>query len=937
MKVLSSQPVLVERDGELALLRAAAADASARRGGVVVIEAPAGQGKTALLRAFREEATAAGLRVLPAVGAELGRDFPFGVVQQLFEGAARAAGEAGRARLFAGAADLARPALEPGAAAHDAADASFARLHGLYWLAANLADEHPLVLLVDDAHWADAPSLRFLDVLARRLEDLPILVAIGTRPAEPGAEQDLLDSLASGPNAQVLRPRALSVAGVGELLDRALGTPAEDAFVAAAAATTAGSPLLLRELLRTVAEEGLQGRAGEVALLRRALPSNVGRIVIARLRRLAPDVLAVAQAVAVLGDGATLGDVAELAGLPVPETVSAHAALSRAGLLEAAELRFSHPIVREAVHADLVSGERADRHRAAAALRHRAGADPVEVAAHLLSAEPGAGAWARRALVVAGRRALSDGAPDVAARYLRRALAEHATDDDHQSVLLSLGHAEARTGDPRAVARLEAAAAGPDARLALEAERLRAQVHVLHARTSAGIEVLRDALDRAARHCPDLAVELENDLIDVLAHHVPLRAEYLQRLEAAADEDRPTLLAHLAFVRAITGAPAEEVLDLARRALAAPDAGGEGRFIHFYAVEALMMVEAADETAAALRDATAMAQRLGSRVVAGPLTYMPSSWIAWERAFGDLRRAEELAREALDVMLAARMPAMVVTMRSSLGVILLDRGRVDEADALMAELPARETGPGLKETHAMRARLRHVQGRHEEALRELEIEFELERERGWVTGNRDPSRLTHVRVLLALGRHDEAQAAAAAELEVAERRGVAGAQARARLALALTLDGSEARDELHTAVAVASRSPARRLRAEVLGQLGAALRRHGDRLAARAALTEARELAHRCGATGLEERLHDELMVAGARPRRIALSGVESLTAAERRVADLAAQGRRNREIAETLFVTLKTVEVHLGRVYGKLGIKGRSQLAGALASETSP
>ena len=120
----------------------------------------------------------------------------------------------------------------------------------------------------------------------------------------------------------------------------------------------------------------------------------------------------------------------------------------------------------------------------------------------------------------------------------------------------------------------------------------------------------------------------------------------------------------------------------------------------------------------------------------------------------------------------------------------------------------------------------------------------------------------------------------------------------------------------------------------MLLELGGALRRSGERAASRQPLVEARDLARRCGATGTEERAHQELIVAGARPQRVALAGVESLTAAERRVAELAAQGLKNRDIAETLFVTLKTVEVHLGRAYSKLDIKGRSQLAAALAGD---
>ena len=108
------------------------------------------------------------------------------------------------------------------------------------------------------------------------------------------------------------------------------------------------------------------------------------------------------------------------------------------------------------------------------------------------------------------------------------------------------------------------------------------------------------------------------------------------------------------------------------------------------------------------------------------------------------------------------------------------------------------------------------------------------------------------------------------------------------------------------------------------------MRRAGRRSEAREPLREARELAVEVGAKGLEQRVHEELVVAGARPQRVAQAGVEGLTPSERRVSELAAAGRRNREIADELFVTLKTVEVHLGRAYAKLGISGRTQLASA-------
>jgi DNA-binding CsgD family transcriptional regulator len=199
---------------------------------------------------------------------------------------------------------------------------------------------------------------------------------------------------------------------------------------------------------------------------------------------------------------------------------------------------------------------------------------------------------------------------------------------------------------------------------------------------------------------------------------------------------------------------------------------------------------------------------------------------------------------------------------------------------------------------------------------------------------RVPARATLVTALAESGRLDEALALADAELELQRRRGVAGAEARVLLARArLALARDEEIALLGQAVAAARRSPSALVQAEALSALGAALRRAGRRSDARDPLREARELAARTGAKRLEERAHEELLIAGARPQRVAQAGVDGLTPSERRVADLAAAGRRNREIAEELFVTLKTVEVHLGRAYGKLGITSRSQLASALGA----
>jgi DNA-binding CsgD family transcriptional regulator len=145
---------------------------------------------------------------------------------------------------------------------------------------------------------------------------------------------------------------------------------------------------------------------------------------------------------------------------------------------------------------------------------------------------------------------------------------------------------------------------------------------------------------------------------------------------------------------------------------------------------------------------------------------------------------------------------------------------------------------------------------------------------------------------------------------------------------------SEGIARLHEAVEVLSDSGAQLEHARALTDLGAAIRRSGSRVQAREPLRQGLELAHACGATALAERAHTELLASGARPRRLTFSGADSLTASERRVAELAAARMGNVAIAQALFVSRKTIETHLGHVYAKLNITSRDQL-GPLLNDT--
>ncbi|MGH3854043.1 MAG: ATP-binding protein, partial [Pseudonocardiaceae bacterium] len=192
---------LWERGGELACIEAAVAALGGGRGGVVLIQGAAGIGKSALLCALCEFAAGQGLQTLTARASELERDFGFGVVRQLLETRVVRADECERAELLAGAASLAGPVLGLGGGSGD----SFAALHGLYWLVANLAVGAPVVLAVDDLHWADEPSLRWLVYLCHRLEGLPVLVAATTRPPRPG-HSPLLGEMLAMSGVRILCP-----------------------------------------------------------------------------------------------------------------------------------------------------------------------------------------------------------------------------------------------------------------------------------------------------------------------------------------------------------------------------------------------------------------------------------------------------------------------------------------------------------------------------------------------------------------------------------------------------------------------------------------------------------------------------------------------------------------------------------------------------------
>ncbi|HEX5909263.1 MAG TPA: AAA family ATPase, partial [Thermoleophilaceae bacterium] len=681
---------LLEREEELGALAGRLDEAASGQGGLVVVDGAAGVGKSALLRELVATARDRGALVTTAVGGELEREFPFGMVRQLLEPVVVGAPAKRRQKLLSGSAALAGPVLggAPDAAA-EGGDASFATLHGLYWLVAALAEEQPLVMVMDDCHWSDASSLRFVDFLARRAADLPVLVAIGIRPHEPGAEQALLDGLMDRPETELVRPAALSRTAVDALVDQQLGDRAEEGTAAAAHETTGGNPLLLRELVRNV-----EGQPGQItpAAVHEVVPSTVTRSVERRLGRLPADSREVATTLAVLGDRLGPELLPAMTGLGGEELVAAIEELRAAELLAGEPPRYAHPLLRQAVAESLPLVERHRLHRRAAeGLRGRQDMEE-QLIVHLLAAPPLGEGWAEQVLRDGARRALAEGAADAAVRRLGRALEEHTGPTDH-ALLLDLGLAELRQGDPAAIGHLDAAAEAGDPVVAGTAVQAAMALRNLDAITDEHTiaQALRGALDRLGPDAPDgLSHGLLGNLLNTAMLSSNLAGERQAMLAEDRDDPPEPLLALRAFEGACLEAPADEVIELGRQAFASRPLLTLHKLeqpSELVAVAALSVVDGRDVADAALRDAEESARRHGSLIGRGFATYMRAEW---GLVFGSAVTVEADAREAHALWQETGLANMTFNSASTLAQALVLMGRLDEAEELLAPLPLGE-------------------------------------------------------------------------------------------------------------------------------------------------------------------------------------------------------------------------------------------------------
>ncbi|WP_198680563.1 AAA family ATPase [Lentzea terrae] len=827
-------------------------------GTTTVVEGAPGTGKTAALDDLAARWEASGRHVVRARASALEGELPFGIVAQLF--------------------DMVDPGLVPsealGALQLTTSTADFAVLHGVYRLAATLAGSSGLLIAVDDAHWADAASLRWLAYLALRVQRLPISLVLAVGAGER------CDDPSYGEIIAACRRVTLDNMSLDDIAALISPAPAPE-FVAACLEATGGNPLTVTRLVKALAEDGVPPTAEAAWRVAQRGAEVSGEIMAARLRRRPAAVVAAAHAMAVLGPSPHPGVLAELSRLSPVELAEAMRTVELLGV--------AGPTVLD----DVPAPTRAALHlRAAQSLRTHGASDRV-VAQHLLETSPGLEPWAGEVLDRAAQEAVNQGDSSGAARLLWRALREPVANPSR--ALRLLGVAELVGNLPGATARLREAFESDED----DAESAVALSYALHAEGKPA----------------ELTTVLSGSSAWAQAHLAVHGLAWQEAVPASVSLASPAGVLHRVMVGDIS---ADEAVPLVSTETM------------MSALASAMVLNLADSLDSALTvlDDVDRAQAPALRA----LTYVMRANV--QRRKGDLASARaDLTLAGDHLRQDQRWHAISTWHAALLADILLEESRLDEAAALIAEAStdeARRVWPygGLL---TVRGRMQTARGDDHEALESfLAAGRHCE---AWPY--RNPAALAWrsgaALACAAMGDGERARKFANEEVVLARAWGAPRALGMALRAEGRVTAGTPGRTLLEEAVRVLRGSPARLELARALVDLGVVSRRQGDTAGARACLRDAVDLAQKCGSTAMAARAHSELVATGAGPRRMRQTGPTALTPTEHQVAALAARGRSNEEIASTLLMPAHAVEGVLSRTYRKLGVSGRLQLAEAL------
>lgn len=908
---------IVERERELSSLRRALESVGDPGARSIAIVGPPGIGKSALISAIVSENSE--WLLLAAAGTPLGVQVPHGLILQLFGGLARSSTP--DESPFDGPGVLLRELLVEGAVPADSA----ALAYSLQWAVARLAEERRVLLVVDDLHWADPSSLSILGHALGLLGAEPVALVFGIR----GTVGDLGDPVLSAivEASTIVTPGPLSLEGVAAIV----GESGPDA--ARVHELSGGIPFYVTELVSMAA-------AGQELTSSRQVTASVG----GRLDRLGPAHREVARAVAALGPDAGPTSVAWLAGVTAEElTVIVNALVADGILADAVRPTLAHPLVGEAIRLGLGAGALTALHDRAARVLGELGESERSIASHLLHSPVGRDEWRFAVLQSVGRAAVRAGSPSEAVLYLDRAIAELRDDDPRRlGLLLSAADASMAAGDglsaaaywreslgriddigerSRVLADLGDALFGSGDYATAESVYEQGTAELAAAGIATTEPVFREFVART------LSVQLSLTMTPSALSREVLQQTIDQDPSLDTAEDS-RLLAAAAVGLTVSGDPDGRTPGLALRAYRSwprTQPGMADDPTTYLLSGALNFASLFPEGIELLTDAVTEAASGGRALSEATARYCRG---AMHLSEGDLRKA------AVDLVAAVNAVRLGWShYRESAETLLirchLDFGSTAAAAAIALSADYRSASGVMQSVQLVgRADYWTRVGRPAHGL-------ELARQAGGLNPVGAESmglgwRGSAVAALLALGRVDEARELALEEVGVAEDSGGhAAALGPALLRLARV---AEDRDEAIATARVAHElaGPARRLELfharELLGTLLVA---EGASEEAGGLLESALDYAQSQGLASAERRMRSALASIGRAVMPSTLERrISSLSASEHRVASLAAQGLSNREIAGSLFVTLKTIEFHLSRCYRKLGVQTRRDLS---------
>lgn len=951
--LLERQQELLSLDSALSALRDSVEGAPrGPYGAFLAFAGPAGLGKTTLVAAARTRAAAKGCTVLSGKGGEKEQGLAFRVVRQLLQPTLAAMDETERHTFLGSWYDIVAAALGLEAANTDHVPDPTGVRDGLDWVMTRLTMmKAPVVLLLDDLHWADAESLGWLASFAPRAADLPLLIVAAYRPDDMPPEAQAFRTLLEGHGRHPHTLQPLSADAVAQIVRHEVGEEAEDEFCDECWEVTGGSPFEAVELAIRLGERNLRGTRQELPAMRDFAAAVKGPGLIERLRRLGNTAVRFAYAAAVLGGSFSPELAAGLAAIGSEAAAEATEKLRAARILTdshgpGAGLEFVHPLVATTIYRDIRPGLRVGLHNAAAEAVHVAGLGPMAAARHLLEVPCEGRPEAVEILRAAGLEYLRAGAPEAARRVLTRALCEPPFPEDRAAILHELAGATFLIDPTATVGYLQEALKEPD----IDPD-LRASIVFRLTQALAHTDQLAEAAavaDREARQAANARVKLRmqadhfvwsafrTDEPDSPARSRKL-AKLAEKLPGRGLEER-YILGLRAWDALVRGEPRQTVLTYAEEAL---DGGmswaSENRGFEVPVSVALTFmycdqpVRAQELFTEGMAECEAKGWR-GSHLAVGQTLF---GYILYRRGY--LAEAETYAQEGLDT--AKRVAGAVPALWFAIGILIqifLARGRTDDARRLADEYEYGKRFPNAviyPDPRTVYAELLLAEDKRSEAATLLSSVGDRLNARAWRNPSWCPWQLD-LASALAPTAPDRAVRLAQDAVKRARDFGAASVIGQA-LQVEAEATGGPAALELHAqAVEHLEGSPASYELARALVGHGAALSRNGRLQEAADRLYRGLETAVHCGAEAVAARAREELSAAGMRPLPLLYGQTDTLTTQERRAAEMTAQGHPVTVVAKELRLREQGVRQLLSAVYRKIGTDAAG-LASAL--ETFP